>query len=89
MFKDYGITQGTMSLFMDNQSAINISKNLVQHSITKYIDIQHHFIRELVEKKNVVLSYIKTEHWLTDILTKPFDSHRFKYIRNAIGLCTL
>lgn len=32
MLKDYGIVQGTMSLFVDNLSAIKISKNLVKES---------------------------------------------------------
>lgn len=76
-----------MSLFVDNLSATNISKNLVQHSRTKHIDIQHHFIRELVEKK-VVLSYMKNEDQLMDIFTKPLDSRRFEYLRSAIGLCS-
>lgn len=89
ILKDYGMVQGTMILFEDNQSAINILKNPFQHSMTKHIDIRHHFIRELVEEKNVVLSYIKIEDQLADFLTKPLDSHRFKYLRSAIGLCTL
>ena len=36
-----------------NTSAINISKNLVQHSQTKHIKIRHHFIRELVENSTL------------------------------------
>ena len=49
MLQDYGISQGTMTVFCDNTSAINISNNPVQHSKTKHIDIRHHFIRDLVE----------------------------------------
>jgi hypothetical protein len=44
---DYGFTQDTMVIHYDNTSAINISKNPVQHSQTKHIDIRHHFIRDL------------------------------------------
>jgi hypothetical protein len=36
---DYGFTQDTMVIHCDNTSAINISKNPVQHSWTKHIDI--------------------------------------------------
>lgn len=39
MLKDYGISQETMKLFVDNVSAIDISKNPVQHSSTKHRDI--------------------------------------------------
>jgi hypothetical protein len=62
----------------DNTSAINISKNLVQHSRTKHIDIRHHFLRDLVESKVVSLSFILTHNQLADILTKPLDGSRFE-----------
>jgi hypothetical protein len=42
---DYGFSQDTMIINCDNTSAINISKNPVQHSRTKHIDIRHHFLR--------------------------------------------
>ena len=41
---DYGITQEIMCVFCDNTSAINLSKNLVQHSKSKHIEIWYHFI---------------------------------------------
>ncbi|PRQ39089.1 putative RNA-directed DNA polymerase [Rosa chinensis] len=49
MLRDYGIPQGKLTIFCDNSSAINISKNPVQHSQTKHIDMRYHFIRDLVE----------------------------------------
>ena len=58
---DYGISQDTMVVYCDNSSAIDISKNLVQHSKTKHIDIRYHFIKDLVERKIVVLEYIPTK----------------------------
>ncbi|CAM8962873.1 unnamed protein product [Rhodiola kirilowii] len=51
MLSEYGVKQEEMTLYCDNMSAISISKNPVQHSRTKHIDIRHHFIRELVEQK--------------------------------------
>lgn len=62
MIKDYDLKQDTMNLFVDNISAIDISKNPVQHSRTKHIDIRHHFIRELVEEKIISLDYIQTKN---------------------------
>ena len=58
---DYGISQDTMVVYYDNSSAIDISKNLVQYSKTKYIEIRYHFITDLVERKIVCLEYIPTE----------------------------
>ena len=89
MLRDYGIDQGTMVVFCDNTSAINISKNPVLHSRTKHIDIRHHFIRDLVEDKVVSLEYVPTEGQIADILTKPLDVSRFESLRKSIGLCTV
>ncbi|KAK0575189.1 hypothetical protein LWI29_035282 [Acer saccharum] len=86
MLVDYRFNQGTLTLFCDNMSAINISKNPVQHSRTKHIDIRHHFIRELVENKCIVLEYVGTNDQLADLFTKPFDTTRFKTLSRSIGI---
>jgi hypothetical protein len=86
---DYGFTQDTMVIHCDNTSPINISKYLVQHFRTKYIDIRHHFIRDLVESREVALMFIPTENQLADILTKPLDGSRFQSLRKAIGICDM
>lgn len=88
MLSDYGISQGTMTVFCDNTSAINISKNPIQHSRTKHIDIRHHFIRELVESHVVSLDHVSTDNQLADLLTKPLDGLRFESLRTAVGVCS-
>ena len=75
--------------YCDNTSAINISKNPVQHSRTKHIDIQHHFIRELVENKTVVIEHVIIEKQLADIFTKALDSTRFVSLRKALEICIM
>ena len=62
MLSNYGSEQNFMTLFCDNMSAISISKNPIQHSRTKHIDIQYHFIHELVEEKVISLEHISTEN---------------------------
>jgi hypothetical protein len=86
---DYGFTQDTMIINCDNTSAINISKNPVQQSRTKHIDIRHHFLCDLVESKIVYLSFIPTDNQLADILTKPLDDSKFESLRKAIGVCDM
>ena len=78
-----------MTLFCDNISAINISKNPVQHSKTKHIEIRHHFIRNLVEDKKIKIEYIHTEKQLVDIYTKALDTSRFENLRSSLGLCVI
>jgi hypothetical protein len=73
MSEDYGFSQETMTTYCYNSSAISISKNLVQHSRTKYIDIRHHFIRDLVESNIMYLEYMNIKYQLADLLTKLLD----------------
>ena len=58
LLHDYGICQEHLTIYCDNTSAINIFKNLVQHSRTKHIEIRHQFIRELVEDGTLTLEFI-------------------------------
>ena len=60
LLHDYGICQEHLTIYYDNTNAINIFKNPVQHSRTKHIEIQHHFIRELVEDGTLTLEFIHT-----------------------------
>ena len=45
----------------DNTSAINLTRNLIQHSRSKYIEIRYHFIREYIQNKDIILDYVCTE----------------------------
>ena len=82
----YGISQDTMVVYCDNSSAIDISKNHVQHSKTKHIEIMYHFIRDLVERKIMCFEYIPTERQNANIFTKPLDRSKFKTLRQVIGV---
>jgi hypothetical protein len=45
-FRDYGYKLSKVSLLCDNESAIRLAKNPVEHSRTKHIDIRYHFLRD-------------------------------------------
>ena len=64
MFQEYDVSQDVMTLYCDNMSGIIIFKNPVQHSRTKYIDIGHHFICDIVESKQISLEHINTKNQL-------------------------
>ena len=76
----------TISIRCDNTSAINLSKNPVQHSRSKHIEIRHHFIRDHVQNENVVLDFVSTDKQLADIFTKPLSEERFCMIRRELGV---
>lgn len=89
LLHDYSICQEHLTIYCDNTSAINISKNLVQHSRTKHIEIRHHFIRELVEDGTLTLEFIHTDDQKADLFTKPLDSKRFEFLRQNISVISM
>ena len=89
LLDDYGIPQDTMCAFCDNTSAINLSKNPVQYSKSKHIEIRYHFIRDLVEERVVCLEFIHTNNQKVDIFTKPLDGPRFESLRKTIVVGTI
>ena len=89
LLHDYGICQEHLTIYCDNTSAINISKNPVQHSRTKHIEIRHHFIRELVEDGNLTLEFIHTDDQKADLFIKPLESKRFEFFRQNIGVISM
>jgi hypothetical protein len=44
--RDYGYKLSKVPLLCDNESAIRIADNPIDHSRTKHIDIRHHFLRD-------------------------------------------
>ena len=72
LMKSLGFDQdGPTTLYCDNQGAIAMSENPIAHKRTKHIDIRWHFIREVVDREEIKLTYIPTAEQAADLLTKP------------------
>ena len=67
-----------LKLYCDNKAAISMALNPVQHSRTKHVEVDRHFIREKVEGGVICLSYIPTKLQLADVLTKGLPEDIFK-----------
>ena len=80
---------GCVPILCDNTSAINLSKNPVQHARTKHIEVRHHFLWNYVEKGDFELIFIETAKQLADIFTKPLSEDRFYSIRRELGMCCI
>ena len=52
---DYGVVLDRIPLLCDNESAVKIANNPVQHSRTKHIDIRHHFLRDHMARNDITL----------------------------------
>ena len=84
---DLGISLDVPTTLMeDNQSAIAIAYNPVQHARTKHIDIRYHFVREAIQKRLVEVKYCSSREMVADILTKALSKEQFKRLREATGM---
>jgi hypothetical protein len=61
---------GAFTLKIDNQSAIQLSRNPVFHNCSKHIDTKYHFIRRCDEEDRVKVEHVDTSNQLADILMK-------------------
>ncbi len=65
----------------DNTSAISLSKNHIQHSRTKHIEIRYHFIGDHLQNGDIELEFVSTNPQWVDIFTKPLIKDRYCTIR--------
>jgi len=86
---DFGLQISKVPLMCDNTSAINLTKNQIQNSRTKHIEISHHFIRDYVQNGNCEVKFVETKLQLADIFTKPLPKERFFFLRNELGILDL
>jgi hypothetical protein len=86
IFSDYGCEFSKIPFLCDNESAIKLANNLVQHSRTKHIDIRHHFSCGHEGKGDFALCHLNTERQLVDIFTKPLYEQRFYALRSELNI---
>jgi hypothetical protein len=55
-----GLVQEAVRIECDSQSAIFLAKNPAYHSKTKHIDVQYHFVRDMIEEEKVSLMKVDT-----------------------------
>ena len=61
---------GSIKLFCDNKSAIDIAHNPVQHDRTKYVEVDRHFIKEKLDAGLICIPFVPSKDQLADMLTK-------------------
>lgn len=70
----------------DNTSVINLTKNPVLHSRTKYIEIRHHFLHDHVEKGKSSFEHVDNKNQLADSFTKLLATEPFFNIRRELRI---
>jgi hypothetical protein len=70
----------------DNQSCVKLSENPVSHDRSKHVEIKYHYIRDMVQRKAVLVQYLPTDEQIADVLTKPLAKSKFEYFRDKLGV---
>ncbi|GJV70719.1 retrovirus-related pol polyprotein from transposon TNT 1-94 [Tanacetum coccineum] len=83
---DYDVRLDDVPIMCDNKGTIDLSKNPVQHSRTKHIEIRHHFPHDNVQKGHISIKKVSSVDNITDILTKPLKRESFNYLRLGLGM---
>jgi hypothetical protein len=69
-----GLVQQVVRIDCDNLSTFFLAKNPSYHSKTKHIDVQYHFVRDMVEENKVFLMKVDTLKNVVDSLTKSMST---------------
>jgi hypothetical protein len=84
--RDYGYKLSKVPLLCDNESAICLADNPVEHSRTKHIAIRYHFLRDHQQRGYIEIAYVSTKEQLVDIFTKSLDEKTFTKLRNELNI---
>jgi hypothetical protein len=80
--EDLGFPGTPMAIFCDNRSTIDLTKNYRISELSKYIDIHHHRVRELVQDRTLPLIYIPTTDNLAYMCTKGLPEVQLSKLRD-------
>ena len=80
----YEIRENT--IYQDNESAIRMEKNGRQSctSNSKHVDIRYFFVKDRVEKKEIIIEHCPTDKMVADYFTKPLQGALFNKLRRVI-----
>jgi histone deacetylase 1/2 len=87
LLKELGIQRNEVScLWCDNMGATYLSANPIFHARTKHIEIDFHFVRERVAKKQLEIRFIPSKDQVADGFTKALPARQFEEFKYNLNL---
>ena len=77
MLPDVGMP--CIPVFEDNEGAVQLANNTIANSNSKHIKVRHHFLRELVGRKEISIIHVTSSFQHANFLAKaiPLESVEF------------
>jgi hypothetical protein len=82
--RDYGYKLTKVPLLCDNESAIRMADNPVEHSHTHSHSVS--LFEGSSTKGDIEIAYVSTKEQLADIFIKPFDEKTFTKLRHELNI---
>nr|GEZ36588.1 ribonuclease H-like domain-containing protein [Tanacetum cinerariifolium] len=73
-------------VYCDNVSAVYLSANPVQHQRTKHIEIDTHFVRDMVQTGHIRVLHVPYRYQYADIFTKGLPTALFEDFRSILSV---
>ena len=90
LLEDIGMyDNASVRLYCDNQSALAIAWNPVQHNRTKHIAMNQHHISENINRGIIHSAFVLSANQKADIFTKPLPGPRFQSLVIKLGMVNI
>ena len=81
-----GMKQERSIIHCNSQRALDLSKNAMNYSCTKHIDVKYHWLRQAVEEQQFKLEKIYIDKNFVDMMTKVVAQDMLQLCPELIGM---
>ena len=78
LYSDLNINAQPPLIYTDSTTALSLTEESAKYQRAKHIDIRYHYVRDVLQKGQIQVDYVPSEHNPADMLTKalPPQSHQ-------------